>query len=138
MPSDLTLAVDLNGNGIRDLGEPVIRQGEEPYTDTGTDGVADAQEPGYDPVNNPDPERGRLRLPLNPNGTENDHVWEPGEPYQDVGLDGVPNTPQQANGGYDVGEGDGEVHDVHGRRSSSTRSTRTRSCTDARRPRAAR
>ena len=108
VPSDLTLAVDLNGNGIRDLGEPVIRQGEEPYTDSGTDGVADAQEPGYDPVNNPDPNGDDYDFALNPNGTENDHVWEPGEPYQDVGLDGVPNTPQQANGGYDVGEGDGK------------------------------
>ncbi|MGH7294659.1 MAG: hypothetical protein ACRELB_06995, partial [Polyangiaceae bacterium] len=45
---------------------------------------------------------------LNPGGTENDHVWEQGEPFEDVGLDGVKNTPQQANGGYDVGEGDGK------------------------------
>jgi len=107
-PSNFTLAVDLNGNGIRDLGEPVIRQGEEPYEDTGTDGLADAQEPGYDPVTNPDPDQDDYDFQVNPNGTENDHTWEPGEPYQDVGLDGVPNTPQQANGGYDLGEGDGK------------------------------
>jgi hypothetical protein len=108
VPSNLTLAVDLNGNGMRDLGEPVIRQGEEPYDDTGTDGKADAQEPGYDAVNNPDPDQDDYDFQLNPNGTENDHVWEQGEPFQDVGLDGVPNTPQQSNGGYDVGEGDGK------------------------------
>ena len=107
-PSNFTLAVDLNGNGIRDLGEPVIRQGEEPFQDTGTDGVADAQEPGYDPIANPDPDQDDYDFQLNPNGTENDHTYELGEPFQDVGLDGVPNTPQQSNGGYDLGEGDGK------------------------------
>jgi hypothetical protein len=108
VPSNLTLAVDLDGNGTRDLGEPVIRQGEEPYEDTGVDGVADADEPGYDAVANPDPNQDDYDFQLNPNGTENDHVWEQGEPFQDVGLDGVANTPQQSNGGYDVGEGDGK------------------------------
>jgi hypothetical protein len=107
VPSNLALAVDLNGNGIRDLGEPVIRQGTEPFTDTGTDGKADADEPNYDPIANPDPDQDDYDFALNPNGTENDHVYEKGEPFQDVGLDGVPNTPQQAQGGYDVGEGDG-------------------------------
>ena len=107
-PSNFTLAVDLNGNGIRDVGEPVIRQGEEPYQDTGTDGLADAQEPNYDPVTNPDPNQDDYDYQLNPDGTENDHTYEMGEPFQDVGLDGVPNTPQQANGGYDLGEGDGK------------------------------
>jgi hypothetical protein len=108
VPSNLTLTVDLNGNGVRDIGEPVIRQGEEPYSDTGVDGLADADEPGFDAVANPDPNQDDYDYTLNPNGTENDHVWEQGEPYQDVGLDGVPNTPQQSNGGYDVGEGDGQ------------------------------
>ena len=108
VPSNLTLAVDLNGNGVRDPGEPVIRQGEEPYQDTGTDGKADADESGYDPLANPDPNQDDYDFALNPNGTENDHTWEQGEPYQDVGLDGVPGTPQQSAGGYDVGEGDGK------------------------------
>jgi hypothetical protein len=107
VPSDVTLAVDLNGNGIRDMGEPVIRQGAEPFTDTGVDGVADVNEPGYDPIKNPDPNQDDYDYALNPNGTENDHYYEKGEPFQDVGLDGVPNTPQQSQGGYDVGEGDG-------------------------------
>jgi hypothetical protein len=108
VPSDLTLAVDLNGNGVRDQGEPVIRQGEEPYSDTGTDGIPDSAEPGYDPATNPDPDQDDYDFQLNPGGTENDHAWEQGEPFQDVGLDGVKNTPQQSNGGYDVGEGDGK------------------------------
>ncbi|HTQ43664.1 MAG TPA: hypothetical protein VMI75_12965 [Polyangiaceae bacterium] len=108
VPSDLTLAVDLNGNGVRDLGEPVIRQGHEPYTDTGTDGVADASEPGYDATNNPDPNGDDYDFAINPTGTENDHIWEQGEPYLDVGVDGVANTPQQSQGGFDVGEGDGQ------------------------------
>jgi hypothetical protein len=106
-PVNMALAVDINRNGVRDGNEPVIRQGHEPYDDTGLDGLYDSQEPGYDPVNNPDPDQDDYDFQLNPGGTENDHRWEPGEPYQDVGLDGVPHTPQQAQGGYDVGEGDG-------------------------------
>lgn len=108
VPSDLTLAVDVNKNGVRDLGEPVIRQGHEPFTDTGTDGVADAQEPGYDAMNNPDPNGDDYDYAINPTGTENDHTYEQGEPFLDYGLDGVQNTPQQSAGGYDVGEGDGQ------------------------------
>jgi hypothetical protein len=107
VPSDVTLAVDLNGNGIRDMGEPVIRQGTEPFTDTGVDGKADADEPNYDPINNPDPNQDDYDFALNPNGTENDHYYEKGEPFLDYGLDGVQGTPQQSQGGYDVGEGDG-------------------------------
>jgi hypothetical protein len=106
MPVDMALAVDLNGNGKRDADEPVIRQGHEPWQDTGTDGVPDAQEPGYDPVANPDPNQDDYDFQLNPGGTEGDHRYETGEPYEDVGLDGVPGTPQQP-AGYDVGEGDG-------------------------------
>src|SRR6185369_9798939 len=51
----------------------------------------------------------------NPTGTEGDHRFQPGEPYDDFGLDGVPGTKQQPAGGwkqpgdgYDVGEGDGK------------------------------
>lgn len=107
MPVDMALAVDLNGNGKRDADEPVIRQGHEAWQDTGTDGVPDAQEPGYDPIANPDPNQDDYDFQVNPGGTEGDHRYETGEPYQDVGLDGVPNTPQQPTG-YDVGEGDGK------------------------------
>jgi len=103
-PLSLALAVDLNKNGVRDENEPVIRSGHEPWSDTGTDGLADAQEPGYDPVNNPDPNGDDYDPYINPTGTENDHRYQLGEPFQDVGLDGVANT---AGSPFDKGEGDG-------------------------------
>jgi hypothetical protein len=107
-PVDLAFAVDLNGNGTRDLNEPVIRQGHEPWQDTGPDGLFDAMEPGYDPVTNPDPNQDDYDFQLNPSGTENNHHWDTGEPYQDFGIDGVQGTKQIAQGGYDFGEGDGK------------------------------
>ncbi|HWE30090.1 MAG TPA: hypothetical protein VHB97_18900, partial [Polyangia bacterium] len=54
-PAQILLAVDVNGNGKRDSGEPVLVQGNEPFDDVGTDGLADVSEPGYDAVANPDP-----------------------------------------------------------------------------------
>jgi hypothetical protein len=107
-PDDVALAVDLNGNGQRDFGEPVLSQGAEPWNDTGTDGLFDQDEPGYDPVTNPDPNQDDYDFQLNPNGTENNHRYDVGEPFFDYGLDGVPGTLQQAHGGYDYGEGDGK------------------------------
>ncbi len=106
-PVDLALAVDLNGNGVRDENEPIIRSGHEPWQDVGVDGLADAQEPGYDANTNPDPNQDDYDFALNPNGTENNHHYDLGEPYLDVGLDGVAGTKQIAQGGYDYGEGDG-------------------------------
>jgi hypothetical protein len=107
VPDDVALAVDLNGNGVRDLNEPVLQQSTEPWSDTGSDGLFDPKEPGYDPVKNPDPNQDDYDFQLNPNGTENNHRRDPGEPFLDYGLDGVNETKQQAAGGYDVGEGDG-------------------------------
>ena len=104
---NVALAVDLNSNGVRDENEPVLAQGQEPWSDVGTDGIADVNEPGYDPVSNPDPNQDDYDFQLNPNGTEGDHRYEMGEPFQDYGLDGVPNTPQLKAGGFDYGEGDG-------------------------------
>ena len=106
-PVGLALAVDLNKNGVRDQNEPVIRQAHEPWEDTGADGLADANEPGYDAVTNPDPSEDDYDAFLNPTGTEGDHVYQPGEPYKDWGLDGVPNTKNTSVVG-DVGEGDGK------------------------------
>jgi hypothetical protein len=108
IPMNPAFAVDLNGNGLRDMNEPVIRQGQEPWDDTGTDGLFDEAEPGYDVISNPDPNQDDYDYVINPNGTEKNHHYESGEPYQDVGLDGVPGTPQQSAGGYDLGEGDGK------------------------------
>jgi hypothetical protein len=108
IPLNAVLAVDLNGNGVRDMNEPIIRDVEEPWSDVGTDGLDDAHEPGFDPVTNPDPSQDDYDYQINPNGTEGDHHFEAGEPFQDVGLDGVANTKQLAQGGYDLGEGDGQ------------------------------
>lgn len=106
-PVSLALAVDLNKNGVRDQDEPVIRSGHEPWEDTGADGLADANEPGYDAVNNPDPAGDDYDAFLNPTGTEGDHFYQQGEPYKDFGLDGVANT-KGTNVVGDVGEGDGK------------------------------
>jgi Putative esterase len=108
-PAELVLAVDLNGNGKRDPGEPVITNGFEPFSDVGSDGLADKDEPGYDPVTNPDPNHDDYHYLRNPNGTEGDGDREEGEPFEDVGLDGVAGTCQASAGGncYDFGEGNG-------------------------------
>jgi hypothetical protein len=106
-PLSMALAVDLNKNGVRDAGEPVLRQGHEPWQDTGEDGKASKDEPGYDPDTNPDPSQDDYDPFLNPGGTEGNHHYEPGEPYLDYGLDGVPNT-KGTNVVGDVGEGDGK------------------------------
>jgi hypothetical protein len=114
VPVGMALAVDLNGNGIRDEDEPVIRSGHEPYDDFGTDGLKNEQEPGYDPVTNPDPNQDDYDYLINPGGTEGDHRWQQGEPFKDFGLDGVQGTPQQSAGGFDVGEGDGKYTESRG------------------------
>jgi hypothetical protein len=112
-PMNLALAVDLNGNGIRDEGEPVIRSGHEPFSDCGADGLCDPDEPGYDPETNPDPNQDDYDYVINPNGLEGNHRWDQGEPFQDVGLDGVPNTAALHVAG-DPGEGDGKYTETPG------------------------
>jgi len=108
-PAELVLAVDLNGNGTRDPGEPVITNGYEPFSDVGNDGLADQDEPGYDPVTNPDPDHDDYHYLRNPTGTEGNGDREPNEPFEDVGLDGVAGTCQAGTGPtcYDYGEGNG-------------------------------
>ncbi|MDB4964520.1 MAG: hypothetical protein JWN44_209 [Myxococcales bacterium] len=112
-PTQILLAVDVNGNGRRDSGEPVIVQGNEPFSDVGTDGKADADEPGYDAATNPDPNGDDYHYLWNPTGTENNWRYDQGEPFEDNGVDGV----WSATGGcdamagkpncYDYGEGNG-------------------------------
>lgn len=128
MPIEVVLAVDLNDNGLRDAGEPVLRNGREPFDDFGLDGVPSAMETSpdgtpYDPVTNPDPAGDDFDFQYNPTGTENnwDRDGDPctagaagvAEAFLDVGLDGVMGTAQLAaanglpGGGFDIGEGDG-------------------------------
>lgn len=114
-PIELALAVDYNGNGVRDEMEPVIRAGHEPWSDFGTDGKASKDEPGYMAGVNEDPAGDDYDPQYNPTGTEGNYRYDVGEPFQDVGLDGVANTKQQPAGGwqvegdgFDVGEGDGK------------------------------
>ncbi|MBX3246689.1 MAG: hypothetical protein KF901_05845 [Myxococcales bacterium] len=125
-PVEVALAVDINGNGVRDPGEPVIRAGYEPFQDCGLDQLCNEDEPGYDAVTNPDPNGDDYDFQYNPTGTEGnwlrDYVGpavggcaspEPspaagvGEVFFDHGLDGVDGTSQLADGGFDTGEGDG-------------------------------
>lgn len=105
-PMEVTLAVDVNNNGVRDRGEPVLEQFFEPYSDVGPDGLASTAEPGYDPVTNPDPARDDYDRQFNPGGTEGNHIHDQGEPFEDLGLDGVA-CPQNTQCQYDYGEGNG-------------------------------
>lgn len=116
-PLELALAVDYNGNGKRDELEPIIRAGHEPFRDFGADGVASVNEPGYVAGVNDDPAGDDFDPQFNPGGTEKNYRYDPGEPFDDVGLDGVAGTKQQPaypvgyrnpGDGYDVGEGDGQ------------------------------
>ncbi|HEY4057704.1 MAG TPA: hypothetical protein VGM39_13915 [Kofleriaceae bacterium] len=105
---EILLAVDLNNNGKRDAGEPVITNAFEPFDDVGTDGKADKDEPGYNAVTNPDPDKDDYHYLRNPLGTEGNGDHDDGEPFQDYGLDGVMGTCQAPTMGcYDYGEGNG-------------------------------
>ncbi|MBA3397463.1 MAG: hypothetical protein H0T89_32855 [Deltaproteobacteria bacterium] len=113
-PVEIALAVDLNSNGKRDPGEPIVSNANEPYDDVGIDGKASKDEPGYDATTNPDPARDDYHYLRNPLGSEGNGMHEAAEPYQDVGLDGVASTcqagqtpPGGSAGCYDFGEGNG-------------------------------
>jgi hypothetical protein len=128
VPTQVLLAVDVNGNGVRDSGEPVIVQASEPYEDVGCDGcpdpledghggcVADASLSPYDPITNPDPNGDDYHYLHNPTGAERNWRWDDcgggrTEPWQDSGLDGVAGKGCPADSGaagcYDYGEGNG-------------------------------
>lgn len=125
-PLGVALAVDWNGNGRRDAGEPIIRQGRENFEDCGLDQLCNPDEPGYDAIANPDPAGDDYDFQYNPHGTEQNWLRDTtaspvgdctspdptpapgvGERFSDTGLDGVAGTAQLTEGGYDFGEGDG-------------------------------
>jgi S-formylglutathione hydrolase FrmB len=107
VPLSMALAVDYNGNGVRDANEPILRQGHENWHDDGADGKPSSQESGYMKGVNDDPAGDDYQAQYNPNGTEGDARFTMGEAFDDFGLDGVANTPM-AGKPFDVGEGDGK------------------------------
>ncbi|HHH28403.1 MAG TPA: hypothetical protein ENK57_08670 [Polyangiaceae bacterium] len=145
LPIEVALAVDINANGVRDRGEPLIRNGREPFDDFGLDGIPDAMETSpdgaaYDALTNPDPAGDNFDFQYNPTGTEGnwnrdsvdgDPCNPSGEAFLDVGLDGVMGTRQlvAANGlpggGFDRGEGNGCFDRTAGARRMIASSPRT-------------
>lgn len=101
---DFALAIDLNRNGKRDYAEPVLVNNRERWRDVGADGLADAEEPGYHPRDNPDPARDNFDTLDNPDGSEGNLRHDDGEPWDDDGVDGVAGTGDygEGNGRYDL------------------------------------
>ncbi|HWV38609.1 MAG TPA: hypothetical protein VN033_09035 [Vulgatibacter sp.] len=119
-PVPFALAVDVNANGRRDFGEPILIQSHEPFLDVGADGCPNEREDGgggcvADPAESPfargvaDPNGDAWHWRDRPRGTEGNLSWDPGEPFDDVGLDGIAGT-------GDHGEGDGLHSEAPGRR----------------------
>ncbi len=120
-PMGVVVAVDINANGIRDPGEPVIRNFHEEFDDCGLDRLCDPDEAGYDPVTNPDPAGDDYHYQYNPTGTEGNFLRDGdpcdamgGEAFIDFGLDNLLGTAQLDEGGFDNGEGDGCWTVTHG------------------------
>jgi hypothetical protein len=112
-PITVALALDLNRNGRRDFGEPVINNGFERFDDWGSDGCPDPYEDGEGGCRDTpdflaqDPNGDNYDAANNPLGTEGNWQWDEGEPFRDDGLDGVPGTGDfgEGNGVYDVSSG---------------------------------
>ncbi|MBI2377365.1 MAG: hypothetical protein HYV07_25410 [Deltaproteobacteria bacterium] len=82
VPSEILLSVDYNSNGRRDYAEPILNFSNERFEDVG-EGPSDV----YD-------------WQTNPKGKAMNWRYDEGEPYEDLGLDGVEGT-------GDFGEGNG-------------------------------
>jgi hypothetical protein len=124
VPATVAIAIDLNGNGRRDYGEPVVANAQERFDDVGVDGCSDAYEDGDGGCKTTatpdagDPNHDNYDPDTNPFGTENDWIWEPGEPFYDYGLDGIPGT-------GDEGEGNGVFDMCQGRKTLLANDART-------------
>lgn len=105
LPVLFAVAVDINGNGLRDYHEPIVLNHKERFEDVGTDGCADDKEDGDGGCagggEGEDPNLDNYDLLENHKGTQGDALWQEGEAYEDFGLDGVDGT-------GDFGEGDGQ------------------------------
>lgn len=123
-PVLVALAVDLNGNGRRDWGEPLIDNGEERSRDVGKDGCENSLEDGQGGCLSEsraaagDANHDDYDLETNPLGTEGNWRHDDGEPYDDFGLDGVAGT-------QDFGEGNGVFDMTQGRRALWAHDPRT-------------
>lgn len=104
IPVEFAVALDMNGNGVRDWAEPVLINNRERWRDLGADGLASVEEPGYDHLTNPDPSGDDFDTLKNPTGAEANLRHDEGESYDDFGLDGVAATGDfgEGNGGYDL------------------------------------
>ncbi len=115
MPASILLAFDYNGNGRRDYGEPVLNNSHERWDDVGADGCANAFEDGAGGCTTTasptptDANHDDYEALTNPQGTELDWRYEQGEPFRDLGLDGVA-------GSADKGEGNGVYDEIEGRK----------------------
>lgn len=121
-PQGILLAYDYNGNGRRDYGEPVVNNSHERWDDFGADGCPDALENGSGGCSAAgsaagDPNKDNYDADTNPFGTERNWKWDPGEPYRDDGLDGVPGSGDygEGNGQYDVTSGRQKLFALDGR-----------------------
>ncbi len=103
-PINMMMAVDYNGNGKRDMHEPLVLNIMERFQDVGVNGCPDALEDGQGGCTansaSGDPNKDNYSLKDNPFGGEGNNQHEDAEPYDDFGLDGVDAT-------ADFGEGDG-------------------------------
>lgn len=104
IPVEFAVALDMNGNGVRDWAEPVLINNRERWLDLGADGLTSVDEPGYDHLTNPDPAGDDFDILNNPTGGEGNLRHDEGESYNDFGLDGVDGTGDfgEGNGGYDI------------------------------------
>ncbi|TNE44260.1 MAG: hypothetical protein EP343_31410 [Deltaproteobacteria bacterium] len=108
-PIEILLAVDVNGNGKRDYGEPIVSMTRERFDDVGKDGCTNDREDGKGGCvpegqkgpGGEDPNGDDYHPLTNPTGQENNMIYDEGEPYKDFGIDGIENT-------KDYGEGDGK------------------------------
>ncbi|WP_373048272.1 alpha/beta hydrolase-fold protein [Vulgatibacter sp.] len=111
-PVPFALAVDLNRNGRRDYGEPLVVNAHERWDDVGADGCANDREDGSGGCSasgaTGDPNGDDYHWRDNPGGTEGNWQHDEGEPFRDFGLDGVEGT-------GDFGEGDGVFSEAPGR-----------------------
>ncbi|HEY0883447.1 MAG TPA: hypothetical protein VGD87_18065, partial [Archangium sp.] len=113
MPVPILLAYDYNGNGRRDYGEPIVNNSQERFDDVGIDGCADAFENGTGGCNTTasatptDANKDNYDVATNPGGTEKSWRWEEGEPFKDLGLDGVAGSGDrgEGNGVFDMAAG---------------------------------